>query len=86
MEKIIKNLLEASLAGIDIKIESITYQQEGMVNILRITIDKEPHVDVEDCVTVTKIINPIIDKANLIDDEYILDVCSKTKGGKDNGQ
>ena len=37
-------------------------------------------IDVEDCVTVSNIINPIIDANDPIKENYILDVCSKEKG------
>jgi ribosome maturation factor RimP len=80
-EGVIRKLIEKPLADIDIKVDSVIYTKEGNMNILRITIDKEPHVDVDDCVSATKIIDPIIDGGNFINDTYILDVCSKEKGG-----
>ena len=49
---------------------------------LRVIIDKEPYVDVDTCVKATEIINPILDKIeDEFDDAYVLDVCSKEKGG-----
>lgn len=81
-EGIIRNLIEKPLAEIDIKVDDVSYCKEGSMNILRITIDKEPYVDVDDCVAATKIINPIIDGENIIYDTYVLDVCSKEKGGE----
>jgi ribosome maturation factor RimP len=80
-EAIIRNLIEKPLAEININVDSIIFTKEGSMNILRITIDKEPYIDVDDCVAATKIINPLIDTVNVIDDTYILDVCSKEKGG-----
>ncbi|MFA5407220.1 MAG: hypothetical protein WC343_00435 [Bacilli bacterium] len=80
-EEIVRDLITKPLAGINIKVDDVFYGKEGSVNVLRITIDKEPYVDVDDCVAVTKIINPIIDKEDIIKDTYVLDVCSKEKGG-----
>lgn len=80
-EDIIKSLIVEPLADINIKVDDVTYGKEGSLNVLRITIDKEPYIDVDDCVEATRIINPIIDKEDLIKDTYILDVCSKEKGG-----
>ena len=40
-------------------------------------------MDVEDCVTVSNLINPILDEADPIEDNYILDVCSKEKGSEE---
>ena len=47
---------------------------------LRVVIDKEGTLDVEDCVTVSKLINPILDENDPIEENYILDVCSKEEG------
>jgi len=45
-----------------------------------VTIDKEGIVDIDTCVMVSKLASPILDEANIIEDSYILDVCSKEKG------
>ena len=58
-------------------IDSITYEKEDGVYYLRVIITKNGPITVDDCVTVSRIINPILDDADLIDDNYILDVCSK---------
>lgn len=61
-------------------IESITYEKEDGIYYLRIVIDKVGGITVDDCVIVSKIVNPILDNPqniNLITDNYILDVCSK---------
>ena len=34
-------------------------------------------MDVEDCVNVSNLINPILDEADLIEESYVLNVCSK---------
>ncbi len=80
-EDIIKNLIEGPLKTINIRVDDVSYGKEGNINVLRITIDKEPYIDVDDCVDATKIISPILDKEDIIEDSYILDICSKEKGG-----
>jgi len=80
-EDVIRNLIEKPLSEINIKLDDVSYSKEGSMNVLRITIDKEPYVDVDDCVAATKIINPIIDNEDIIENTYVLDVCSKEKGG-----
>ena len=45
-----------------------------------LVIDKNGIIDIDDCVTVTNLINPLLDEADLIEESYILDVCSKEKG------
>ena len=61
-------------------IEDIQYLKEDGNQFLRVFIGKNGIIDVEDCVIVSKIINPILDEADPIEEEYILDVCSCEKG------
>ncbi len=61
-------------------IDEILYEQEGGNHFLRVVIDKPGVMEVEDCVIVSKIINPLLDEKNFIEESYILDVCSKEKG------
>ena len=53
---------------------------EGGIKNLRVVIDKNGIIDLEDCITVSKLINPILDEADPIQEFYVLDVCSKEKG------
>ena len=50
--------------------------KEGKIYFLRVIIGKNGLIDVEDCVNVSKLINPILDEKDLIEENYILDVCS----------
>ena len=61
-------------------IDEILYIKEEGNQFLRVVITKNGIIDVEDCVIVSKVINPLLDEADLIEEEYILDVCSKEKG------
>ena len=61
---------------------SLEYLKENRNYFLRITIDKDDIVDLDTCVEVTNIINPILDESNIIDDSYILDITTKEKGEK----
>lgn len=62
------------------KIDSMEYVKEGSLYFLRVVIDKEGFITVEDCVVVSQLINPILDREDPVSDNYILDVCSKEKG------
>ena len=64
VEKTVKNLVENVIIDNGYKLDE----------------DKEPYVDVEDCVKISNLINPILDKEDPIPDSYILDVCSKERG------
>ena len=83
MENKVKNLIEGELNKINIILDNVEYVKEEGMYYLRITIDKEPFVDVDTCVLATEIINPLIDTLeDEFDEAYILDVCSKEKGDK----
>jgi len=76
----IRNLIEKEIENNNYILDSVEYVKEGSNYFLRVVIDKQGIIDIDDCVTVTNIINPILDKEDLIEDNYILDVCSKEKG------
>ena len=80
MENKALNLIKEELENENLIVDSVNYVVEDNVKYLRIIIDKEGFVTSEDCVKATKIINPIIDEANIIDESYVLDVCSKERG------
>lgn len=80
MNEQIISLIEDPLKQLGIKIDKILYVTENKQSFLRIIIDKEPNINIDDCVAASNIINPILDKADLIKEKYILDVCSRTKG------
>lgn len=80
MEEKIKNLIEGEVNKLGISIDSVTYEKEGSNYFLRIVIDRDKIIDIDTCVEVTNIINPLLDSVDYIDDSYILDVSTKEKG------
>ena len=80
IEKQVRDLIEKEVSKIGITIDSIVYEKEGSNNFLRIVIDRDKIIDIDTCVEVTHLINPLLDKANIIEDSYILDISSKEKG------
>lgn len=82
LEKIKKNIKKA-LESEEIVIDSITFEREGKYNFLRIVLDKTGGIDLDTIVRATNIINPILDKLDLIEEEYILDVLSKERGNEE---
>jgi len=76
----VKELIEKSVEENGYIIDEVLYVKEDGNYFLRVVIDKNGIIDVEDCVTVTRIIDPILDTVDYITDSYILDVCSKEKG------
>lgn len=80
IEKRIRELVEKTITDNNYILDEVVYEKEGSINFLRIIIDKEGTIDIEDCVNVSNLINPIIDEADPIEENYIMDVCSKEKG------
>ena len=73
----VRKLIEGPLSKEKITVVDVLLEYENGVKNLVIVIDKKPYVDIDTCVLATKIINPILDKEDIIEDSYVLDVCSK---------
>ncbi len=80
-EEIIKNTTK-SLDEVGIKIDDAFLEKEGKTTYLRVVIDSDRLLNIDDVVMATKIIDPVVEKLDLIKEEYILDVYAKSKGGK----
>lgn len=76
----VTNLIKEPVNEAGYTIDEVLYLKEEGNQFLRVVITKNGIIEVEDCVIVSKIINPLLDEADLIEEEYILDVCSKEKG------
>ena len=81
MEEKIRNLIEEEVLKTGVSIDSIEYLKEGSNYFLRIVIDREEPIDIDKCVEVTHVINPLLDNVDGMDDSYILDITTKEKGG-----
>lgn len=79
IEEKVRNLIEDTITNNGYILDEVLYLQEDSNYFLRVVIDKKGIIDIEDCVTVTRLIDPIIDTID-IKESYILDVCSKEKG------
>ena len=73
-------LLKASVEKEGYILDEVLYGKEDGNYFLRVIIDKNGIIDIEDCVKVTRIVDPMLDTVDYITDSYILDVCSKEKG------
>ncbi len=80
MEERIRELLEGVIEENGYSLYKVEYVKENNMMFLRLYIDKDGIMEVEDCVTVSNLVNPILDEVDPIDESYILDVCSKGEG------
>lgn len=76
----LKNELSKILSEKEIIVDEIFTEKKGKYNILTIVLDKVGGIDLDTIVDATNIINPIVDKYDICDDSYILDVISKERG------
>lgn len=80
MEEKIRNLIEGTIVDAGYSLSDVKIEKEGTILFLRVFIDKQDIVSVEDCVKVSELINPILDKEDPIDGSYVLDVSSVERG------
>ncbi len=75
----VKNLIKDTITEAGLILDDVLYVKEDGNYFLRVILDKKGIVDIEDCVKITRLIDPMLDDVD-ISDSYILDVCSKEKG------
>ncbi len=75
-----EKLAEPVLEEIGLSLYDTEYVKEGSEWYLRVYIDKQGGVDINDCVKATDALNPILDKENFIEDAYIFEVSSPGLG------
>lgn len=78
-DKVIK-LIGNSLDDLNLKVDSAIYEKEGPNNYLRIALDADFIIDLNKVTEASRIIDPIIEEADLINEAYILDIYAKPKG------
>lgn len=80
MEEKIKLLVGDKLDALQMWIDSVILEKEDNNTFLRIALDADYIIPLNKVVMATRIINPLLDKEDLINEEYILDVYAKEKG------
>ena len=78
--KKVEDLITEPISKLDLTVDSIEYVKNAKYNFLNIVLDRINGIDLDTIVEATNIINPILDNADLIKEEYILDISSKERG------
>lgn len=77
LEQKIENLVKKNIEELGYSIYDIQYVKEGKDNFLRILIEKENgSIDLNDCEKVNNSIVDILDEADLIKEQYFLEISS----------
>ena len=69
-------LIKETVSNLQLDIYDVEYVKEGNGWFLRIYIDKENGVDINDCENVSRAIDPLLDEAEVITGQYTLEVSS----------
>lgn len=80
IEERVRELIEGVIKENNYILDEVCYVKEGSSYFLRIIVDKDGYINIEDCIKINNLIDPILEEADIIKDSYILDVCSKEKG------
>ena len=76
IEEKIEQLVKDPIEKLGYSLYDVEYVKEGPEYYLRIYIDKESGIDLNDCEKVSNEINEIVDKADYIKEQYYLEVSS----------
>ena len=76
IEEQVYALINQSVIDLNLKIYDVEYVKEGKDWYLRVYIDKDGGVDINDCENVSRLIDPMLDEADLIKQAYCLEVSS----------
>ena len=76
IEEKVTNLVEPIIEKIGYELYDVEYAKEGKNYFLRIFIDSEKGIDLNDCEKVNDAITDILDTENYIKDQYFLEISS----------
>lgn len=76
IEEKVESLIKEKVQDLGYKLYDIQYSKEGKDYFLRIFIDKEDGIDLNDCEKVSNEINPLLDEKDFIKEMYFLEVSS----------
>ena len=78
--EIIKKEITKPMEEMEIIVDKVEFVNENNYYFLKIELDKVNGIDLDTIVEATNVINPIIDRLDLIEEEYVLDISSKERG------
>lgn len=76
IEEKVEKLILNPIKNLGYKLYDVQYAKEGKDYFLRVFIDKETGIDLNDCEKVSNEINPLLDKEDYIKEMYFLEVSS----------
>lgn len=84
-EKLIEKVGK-KLENLNVFVDDVYIVEEAKEKTLTIVLDSKDMIDLKTVVKATRILNPIVDELDFIQDAYTLDVYAKEKGDGNNEQ
>ncbi len=72
----VRTIIEPTADELGYYLWNVEYVKEGAYYILRVTIDNDEGITIDDCERMTRAIDPILDLHDPIEDAYLLEVSS----------
>ena len=72
----VKALVEPAIQSLGLRLWDVRYLKEGADWYLRIYIDNDEGVNIDDCTNASRLVDPMLDEADIIRTSYYLEVCS----------
>lgn len=72
----VRNVVEPIITNLNYKLYDVIYEKEGSDNYLRIVIDNDEGISINDCENVNNAIKDILDEEDIIKNQYMLEVSS----------
>ena len=76
----VKELVDSAVCDLGLFVSEAYISKEDNITSLNIILDSDSIIDLDLITEASRIINPIMDDADLVDGEYVLDISSKEKG------
>ncbi len=80
MTEKVKKLVDCAIDDLGLFVSEAYISEEENITSLNIILDSEAIIDLDLITEASRIINPIMDEADLVEGEYVLDISSKEKG------
>ena len=80
MKEQIIEVVGDKLEKLNVWIDDVYTDKEGTETFVHIVLDSEEIIPLNVVVMATRIINPLIDKIDIMDGNYMLDIYAKSKG------
>lgn len=74
--ELVESFARPVVEGLGLALWDVEYVREGADWFLRVYIDKDGGVDIDDCEAVSRALDPILDEKDPIPDSYHFEVCS----------